>query len=168
MPAPFRHTIRVRYDECDAQGVVYFARYAAYYDIALTELWREMLGSYQAMVDAGSDVVVAELTLRYRSPARFDELIDLELAVDQLGETSMISSFAVVRDGETLVAGTCRHVFIDPPTKAKKPIPPEIRAALAPYTVGQAASEPTSGSASSRAVSSRSAVTASQPDSESS
>jgi acyl-CoA thioester hydrolase len=152
--APFQHTIRVRYQECDAQGVVYFARYPEYYDLALTELWREMLGSYQAMVEAGTDLVVAQMSIEYRSPARFDDLIDVELTVDRLGETSMLSSYAIVRDGERLVEGAFRHVFIDPPTKAKKPIPAEIREGLAPYVADQTAS--------------RSAATVSQPASESS
>jgi acyl-CoA thioester hydrolase len=160
VPAPFRHTIRVRYDECDAQGVVYFARYAAYYDVALTELWREMLGSYQAMVDGGTDVVVAELTLRYGAPALFDDLIDLDMVVQRLGETSMASSVAISRDGELLVEADCRHVFIDVPSKAKKPIPPEIRDALLPYLVGE--------DAAAQAAASRSAATASQPGSDSS
>lgn len=152
--APFEHTIRVRYQECDAQGVVYFARYPEYYDLALTELWREMLGSYQAMVDAGTDLVVAHMSIDYRAPARFDDLVVVQLTVDRLGETSMLSSYAIVRDGEPLVQGGFRHVFIDPPTKAKKPVPPAIREGLAPYMADQ--------------TSSRSAATVSQPASESS
>lgn len=144
MPAPFRHTLRVRYDECDAQGVVYFARYAAYFDIAITELWREMLGSYEAMVEAGADIVVAELNLRYRAPARFDELIDVELGVEHMGETSLGFWFTILRDGETLVEGSCRHVFIDPPTKAKRQIPDEIRDALAGYATASRSASTTS------------------------
>ena len=152
--AAFHHTIRVRYQECDAQGVVYFARYPEYYDLTLTELWRETMGSYQAMVDEGTDMVVAGMTIEYRAPARFDELVDVALAIERLGETSMLSSYAVTRDGEPLVEGTFRHVFIDPPTKAKKVIPDYIRQALAPYVADEAAS--------------RSASTVSQPSSESS
>src|SRR4051812_12915851 len=148
--APFRHTIRVRYQECDPQGVVYFARYPEYYDLALTELWRTAMGSYQGMVDDGTDLVVAEMSVRYRAPARFEDLVEVELGIDRLGETSMVSSYAVTRDGETLVEGGFRHVFIDPPTKTKKPIPDDIRAALGPYVVDHTAS--------------RSASTTSQPD----
>ena len=40
-PAEFRHPIRVRYNECDPQGHVFNANYLAYFDIAMTELWRE-------------------------------------------------------------------------------------------------------------------------------
>jgi acyl-CoA thioester hydrolase len=131
--AAFHHTLRVRYQECDPQGVVYFARYPEYYDLTLTELFREALGSYQSMVDAGADMVVAEQRIRYLSSARFDELVDVELSVDTLGTTSMISSYRIARDGELLVEGEMRHVFIDVPTKAKRAIPDDIRAALVPY-----------------------------------
>lgn len=136
--AHFRHVLRVRYQECDPQEVVYFARYPEYYDLALTELWRTALGSYQAMIDAGTDLVVAEMSIRYLAPARFDELIEIEIGVERLGETSMVSSYAITRDGERLVEGSFRHVFIDPPTKSKKPIPADVRAALTPYVVAVA------------------------------
>jgi acyl-CoA thioester hydrolase len=152
--APFRHVLRVRYQECDPQGVVYFARYPEYYDLALTEMWRAAMGSYQGMVDAGTDLVVAEMSIRYRAPARFDDEVSVEISIDRLGETSMLSTYVIARDGETLAEGGFRHVFIDPPTKAKKPIPDEIREGLAPYALDQAAS--------------RSAATTSQPDSVSS
>lgn len=131
--AAFRHTLRVRFQECDPQGVVYFARYPEYYDIAITELWRAALGSYQAMVEAGTDMVVAEQRVRYRAPAVFDDLLAVDVVIDRLGTTSMLSSYSVSRDGAPLVTGDFRHVFIDVATKAKKPIPGEIRTALAPY-----------------------------------
>ena len=134
--AAFRHSLRVRFQECDPQGVVYFARYPEYYDIAVTELWRSALGSYGAMVEAGTDMVVAEQSIRYRAPARFDDVVDVDIAIDRLGETSMLSSYTIGRDGETLAEGAFRHVFIDVATKAKTPIPQDIRAALAGYLTG--------------------------------
>jgi acyl-CoA thioester hydrolase len=130
----FHHTLRVRYQECDPQGVVYFARYPEYYDIALTQLFREAMGSYQAMVDSGTDMVVAEQSARYVGSARFDEVVDVALAIDKLGTTSMLSSYVISRDGDTLVEGSMRHVFIDVASKTKKPIPDHIRAALAGYS----------------------------------
>jgi acyl-CoA thioester hydrolase len=50
----------VRYHECDAQGIVFNANHFAYFDVTLTELWRAAFGSYDAMVEAGSDVVVVD------------------------------------------------------------------------------------------------------------
>ena len=73
---PFRHRLRVRYNECDPQGVVFNANYLTYFDLTMGELWRE-LGGYQAMVDAGVDMVVAEATIRYLAPLRFDDELEL-------------------------------------------------------------------------------------------
>ena len=53
---PFVHRLRVRYHECDAQGVVFNANHVAYVDVALTELWRAVFGSYSSMVERGFDV----------------------------------------------------------------------------------------------------------------
>ena len=131
--AAFRHTLRVRYQECDPQGVVYFARYPEYYDLAITELWREAVGSYQEMVDAGADMVVAEQRVRYLGSARFDDLVDVDVTIDRLGTTSMLSSYTITRGGDLLVEGDFRHVFIEAATKVKKSIPEEIRSALAGY-----------------------------------
>ena len=131
MSEEFRHRLRVRYGECDAQGVVFFARYADFVDIGITELWRERIGPYGDMVEAGSDMVYAELQIRYRAPARFDEEIDVVIGVDRLGETSLTCAWRIERDGDCLVEGTFRQVCIDPATKAKKPLPPDVRAALA-------------------------------------
>lgn len=51
MGEPFAHRLRVRYAECDAQGVVFNAHYLTYLDVSITELWRAAFGSYAAMVD---------------------------------------------------------------------------------------------------------------------
>ena len=70
---PFVHTLRVRYGECDAQGVLFNAHYLAYVDDTITELWRAAFGSYATMLRRGIDIVVAEANLRFRGGARFDE-----------------------------------------------------------------------------------------------
>ena len=131
MSDEFRHRLRVRYGECDPQGVVYFARYAHYADDALVHLWRERVVPWEAMVRAGSDLVVAELALRYRASARFDEELEVELVPTHLGTMSLRFALRIERDGELLVEGEVRHVCIDPATKLKKPLPDDVRAALA-------------------------------------
>jgi acyl-CoA thioester hydrolase len=124
------HRIRVRYGECDPQGVVFNANYFAYFDIALTELWRVAVGGYTAMMDEGVDLVVAEATARYGAPARFDDELDLEVEVSRVGTTSMATSLRIRRDGELLVEGDMVHVFIDRAALTKTPIPERIRSAL--------------------------------------
>jgi acyl-CoA thioester hydrolase len=130
---PFVHRLRVRYHECDVQGVVFNAHYFAYFDVALTEMWRAAFGSYQAVIDQGTDVVVAEAAATYRAPARFDDEVEVELGIERLGTTSMTTKAAVRRDGELLVEGRLIHVFVDPSTMAKQEIPAHVRAGLAPY-----------------------------------
>jgi acyl-CoA thioester hydrolase len=133
--SPFSHTLRVRYAECDAQQVVFNAHYLAYFDVSLTELWREAFGSYGAMLERGVDVVVATAQLRFLAPARFDDLLQLEIGVAELRNTSIHSRHWVRRDGELLVEGDTRHVVVDPETLAKTPIPDWLRDGLAPWSV---------------------------------
>ena len=143
MPRAFTHRIRVRYGECDPQGIVFNANYFLYFDVALTELWREALGPYQEMIERhGVDLVVGEARCRYRAPARFDEVIDLEMTVSRLGTTGMTSAIRILREGELLVEGEMRHVFVDPTSYAKVPIPVAIRTALEPYLDPAAATAP--------------------------
>src|SRR5437764_4425021 len=101
--ASFAHTLRVRYGECDPQGVVFNAHYLAYFDIGVTELFRtafDSLGGYHAMVDRGVEFVVAEAGLHYHRPAHFDDELTLEVAITRLGTTSMTTCYRVLRDGE--------------------------------------------------------------------
>jgi acyl-CoA thioester hydrolase len=139
--APISCTLRVRYGECDPQGVVFNANYLAYLDIGITELFRTAFGSYQAMADRGVDFVVAEAGLRYHRPAHFDEELDLEVTIERLGTTSLTTRYRIQRDGQLLVEGTLRHVLIDLARLAsrdpdpKAPIPTWMREQLAPYWV---------------------------------
>ena len=135
MGQPFAHQLRVRYAECDPQGVVFNAHYLAYFDTSITELWRAALGSYQEMRDHGLDVVVAEARLRFRAPARFDDELTPEIAITRLGTTSITSSHRISRDGDVLVEGMLRHVVVDLPALNKTPIPDWLREQLSPWTV---------------------------------
>jgi acyl-CoA thioester hydrolase len=125
-----RHSLRVRYSECDLQGHVFNANYFSYFDIALTELWRVAAGGYEAMLASGVDLVVVEAVARFRAPARFDDELAVEVTVSHLGTTSMRTELRVLRHDVPLVEGEMVHVFVGRATTAKLPIPPAIRAAL--------------------------------------
>jgi acyl-CoA thioester hydrolase len=133
MPEPFRHRLRVRWSECDLQGVVFYPNYLAYFDHLMTELWREAVGPYAAMVpDHGVDLVVAEASIRYRVSARFDDELELVATIVRLGSTSMSTTIAVERvaDGALLAEGELRHVYIDPHRLEKREMPDAVRAGL--------------------------------------
>ncbi len=143
MAETFRHSIRVRYGECDVQGVVFNANWLAYFDVLITEVWRERIGDYMDMLEShGTDMVVAEASVRFLGPARFDDVIDFELGVTRLGTTALSTAIRGSVDGRPVVEGAMRHVFIDPETKAKKEMPAHIREALAPLLAEPAAGEP--------------------------
>ena len=135
MGAPFRHRIRVRYSECDQQGVVFYPHYLAWFDVAMTELFRAGGHPYGEMTAAGVDMVVAEAGLRYLGSARFDDEVELTAAVQRLGSTSITTRLAVerVEDGAQLAEGELRHVFIQLATMEKTPIPGRLRRALEPF-----------------------------------
>ncbi len=82
------------------------------------------------MVAEGADMVVAEANVRYLAPARFDDVVDVELAVTRLGTTSMVTSYRVRRGEETLTEAELRHVFVHAGEGGKRPIPAAVRAGL--------------------------------------
>jgi acyl-CoA thioester hydrolase len=134
MGQAFTHRIRVRYAECDPQGVVFNTRYYEYYDLLMTELWRD-LGGYDAMVEAGVDMSVVQSGARFLAPARFDDELDLTARIARLGTTAMTTEITIANasTGQHLVEGEISHVFIDPTAYTKVPIPEHVRAGLEPY-----------------------------------
>lgn len=133
VPEPFRHELRVRYGECDPQGIVFNANYLLYFDVAFTELWRAAVGPWQEMVARGVDAVVAETNVEFLAPARFDDVLALSVSIARLGRTAITTHIDVVRDGETLVAGRLRHVCVATDTWAKVDIPVWVREGLQPF-----------------------------------
>ena len=128
------HPMRVRFAECDPQSIVFNSRYLEYFDVAMTELWREAIGPYEeSMGDLGVDMVVAEAGLRFRAPLRFDDEFELRATLRRLGTTSMTTAIAVIKDGTTCVEGELRHVFVHQGTADKREVPDEVRAGLTPY-----------------------------------
>ena len=132
MGTPFRHRIRVRWNECDLQGVVFYANYLMYFDIAMTELWREAVEPFGDMNATGADMVVAEAHISYRASARFDDELDLVATVQSMGQTSMTTELSVERmpGGEVLAEGRLRHVFVEAETLKNRSIPEMVRAGL--------------------------------------
>ena len=135
MPAPFVHELRVRYGECDPQGIVFNANYLLYFDVTFTELWRASVGPWQEMVAKGFDAVVADAKLSFRAPARFDDQLQLRARVTRLGTSAITTAIDVVRDDELLVAGELRHVCVATDTWRKTELPEWVREGLRSYAV---------------------------------
>lgn len=133
--AAFVYRHRVRYHECDAQGVVFNAHHITFVDVAITELWRAAFGSYGSMVDDGLDVVVADVHAAYRAPARFDDEMELALTIERFGRTSMTSRWVASVGDRTCVEGEIVHVWVTASDLTPIEIPTEVRNVLAPYAI---------------------------------
>ena len=127
------HEIRVRYGECDPQGIVFNANYLLYFDVAFTELWRAGIGGWMEMVERGIDAVVAHADVDFHQPARFDDVLTLSAEVVKLGTTAITTEIDVVREQELLVRGHLRHVCVSTETWRKTELPDWVREGLGPF-----------------------------------
>ncbi|MDQ0381808.1 acyl-CoA thioesterase [Amycolatopsis thermophila] len=126
--------LRVRYHECDPQGIVFNAHYLAYFDMASFEFFKALFGSYDDLRDRGVDCVVAESNLKFRAPSRYDDELVVEVAIDHLGTTSLILAFTVRRGDDVVAEGTNRYVFVDAAELTKAAPPEDVRAKLLAHT----------------------------------
>ncbi|MFI6023995.1 acyl-CoA thioesterase [Amycolatopsis magusensis] len=139
---PVRLPLRVRYHECDPQGVVFNANYLAYFDMASFEFLGAVLGKPTGLADYGVDFVVAESNVRYLRALRFDDEVVVTVRISHLGTTSMVLEFDLARGGETVATGTNRYVFVNGETLTKQAPPDELREKLVAYRTAQADPDP--------------------------
>jgi acyl-CoA thioester hydrolase len=122
--------LRVRYHECDPQAVVFNAHYLAYADMASFEVFRELFGHYDAVLDRGFDMVVAESNIRYLAPCRYDDELLVSVYVARVGTTSLVLRFEIHNGEVPATEVVNRYVWIDRATKRPAPPPDDIRAAF--------------------------------------
>jgi len=127
----FRYYVRVRYGECDAQKVVFNARYADYVDLSTTEFLRA-LGFGEALINGTFDYQLVKLTLEWKAPARFDQVLELTCYAKQLGNTSftVATEFRIAGEEPILVMAETVYVLVEAGTLRKMPLPADLRAAL--------------------------------------
>lgn len=130
--------LRVRYHECDGQGIVFNANYLAYVDMAMFEVEKALFGSHQEALARGVDVVVAESNLRYRAPCRYDDELVVAVYLEHLGTTSLVIDFEITRDGILCTEVKTRYVFVDPKTLRKAAPPASVREVYAALLPAQA------------------------------
>ena len=130
-PPSFRHTLRVYWEDTDAGGVVFYANYLKFFERARTE-WLRSLGFSQERLrtDTGAMFVVADTSVRYLSPARLDDLIEVTVAPQDVGRASMTLHQQAWRSGGAapvlLAEGEIRIGCVDAGTFAPRRIPTAI------------------------------------------
>ncbi|WP_242916412.1 acyl-CoA thioesterase [Pontibacter liquoris] len=107
--------IRVRYAETDQMGYVYYGNYAAYYEVARTEVFRRLGIHYKEMEATGTMMPVMELKCKYIRPARYDDLLTIKLFLKQKPHGSRIKfEYEVYNEELTLLnVGETTMVFVD-------------------------------------------------------
>ena len=97
--------LRVRYAETDKMGVVYYANYMVWFEVARTDLLRSLGWSYREMETAGVSLPVIEAHCEYHRPARYDDLIEVRTEGHMLSPVRMQFNYTVVRDDGIVAAG---------------------------------------------------------------
>jgi acyl-CoA thioester hydrolase len=129
----FRFGSRVRYAEVDFQGIVYFAHYATYFDVAIHEFFRSLPYDYTAIrKTTGTDFNIVRCVVEYRRPLRFDERFEVEVTLGRIGRTSLTFTPAIWAGGEVEPRATGEVVWVhaDQATMRAVPLPHELLALL--------------------------------------
>jgi acyl-CoA thioester hydrolase len=136
--APFRYYLRVRYIECDAQKVVFNSRYGEYVDVSINEFLRAA-GVLPAFLDGHLDFQLVKQTIEWKSPARFDQVLELSIAATKLGTTSFTvgTAFRIAGDDRVIVTVETVYVLVDGRTMTTLPLPDTLRAALQDGAAGR-------------------------------
>jgi acyl-CoA thioester hydrolase len=128
----FCYLLRVRFYECDAQNVVFNARYGDYVDTAATEFFRVMFGNYKNLIEQGIDSQVVKLSTQWRSSAQFDDVVAITVKTTHMGNTSFTLSaeFYDYATGREIAVSDITYVLIDTKLMQKMPIPEDMREKL--------------------------------------
>lgn len=126
----YRH--RVRYRECDPMGVVYHTHYLDYFEAARTEALRDLGLAYRQLEADGIIMPVVEASIRYRRPARYDDLLAIETRFEGVPQTRVPIDYKVRRDGEAplLAEGRVTLCFLDAARRRPIAAPPKVREAF--------------------------------------
>jgi len=114
--------LRVRYEETDQMGVVYYSNYLVWFEVGRAEYMRSLGTSYKEFERRGVRIVVAEAYCRYESPAHYDDLIIVRTRLSEIRSRSLKYIYTVVRkaDEKQLASGYTTHVFVDKNGKSLK------------------------------------------------
>lgn len=125
----FRFDFRVRYAEVDYQGMVYFAHYATYFDVAIHEFFRSLPYDYTAVrKTTGTDFNIVRSVVEYRRPLRFDEAFQVDVDVGRIGRSSLTFTPAirVATEPEPRATGEVVWVHADQATMRAVPLPERL------------------------------------------
>ncbi len=129
----FHCSVRVRWSESDAQGIVYNARYFDYIEVAQVEYFRNLgIMLYDEDSRRRFDTATVKATLEFKSPARVDDMLDVYTRVSRIGSSSFTMESELYRQcsDELLMQTELVYVNYDSDAGASRAVPDEVRAAI--------------------------------------
>ena len=130
----FFHPLRVRWAECDMQGIVFNPHYLMYFDVAFTEYMRAIGLPYpDAFAAAGTDTFMVSAQIDFRASARYDDELRIGVRTAYFGTTSFRMALSIRRDAEVLVEGVTAYVNGDRVTHAPRALPEQLVARVSAF-----------------------------------
>lgn len=129
------------------QKIVFNAHYLMYLDTAMGAYWRELALPYaDTMASLEGDLFVKKATLEYHAPALYDELLQVGLRLESIGNSSLRYAGAVFRNGALLVSAELIYVFADPASRTSRQVHTALRKVLTDFEAGTPMIETIAGS----------------------
>ncbi len=105
--------VRVRWMECDAQGIVFNGAYMGYLEVAQAEYFRNLGFSIYTIARRGYfDSAVVKATLEFKAPARVDDVLELHTRVARIGNTSLTLQVEIYREGSERLLSVIEAVYV--------------------------------------------------------
>jgi acyl-CoA thioester hydrolase len=125
-------SLRVRYAETDAMGIVYHTNYIVWFEVGRGEFLRQTGGDYREFEKQGIYLPVTELDARFIAPARYDDVVVVRTSVAQIRSRSVTMYYEVLMQdtGQLLVTGHTKHLCVDREGRMRR-FPPELVEAFA-------------------------------------
>ena len=132
----FKTPVRVRWMECDAQGIVYNGAYLGYLEVGQAEYYRNLGFAIYTIPESGYiDFAVVKSTLEFKAPAKVDEIIDLYVRVSKIGNTSLALNMEIYPEDSDRLLTEIETIYVgyDAATESSKPVPEDIRRLITHY-----------------------------------
>ena len=132
----FHHSLRIRWGECDAQGIVFNAQYLNLLEVAIAEYYRVMgISLYELDTRQIFDPVTARVNLEYKSPAKIDDVIDIYMRICKIGTSSLnlIAEIYQSEHNQLLTTADIVYVAYDSANGKSSPIPKSIKGIISAF-----------------------------------
>jgi len=113
-------TVRVRYEDADPMGFLHHSKYLSYFEIGRTEMYRAAGGNYRQLEESGRFVVVVRAEIRYRRPARYDDVVTVRTTLKKITAAKIIHAYEMVLDEQSLATATVTLALVDRKGQAQR------------------------------------------------